>query len=137
MADDLNVLFPVPAMVAVKGEEIHLMPFTFGQLPKAIQLLAPITRALAASGVNATDGISGQLSGWVDLLANAGEDVLALLAWGIKKERSWFDDMSTEDGVVLLRAFVEVNADFFVRKLLPLVGGSQAQAQDGETLPQS
>ena len=137
MADDLNVLFPEGTKITIKGEEINLMPFTFGQLPKAIQLLAPITRALAASGVNATDGVSGQLSGWVDLLASAGEDVLALLAWGIKKERCWFDDMSTEDGVMLLRAFVEVNADFFVQKLLPLVGGSQTQAQDGETLPQS
>ena len=144
MSNDLDTLFPGQD-VTVAGQTITVKPLTFGQLPKATKLLQPVIKALRASGAigaNPTsdtekpEGAPGKgdrlaidfISSWVDTVAAGGEDLLALVGYAIDKPRDWFDALSMDDGVALVRAVVEVNGDFFGRRVLPML----IAQEDGE-----
>lgn len=141
---DLDVLFPGREVV-VGGETITVKPLAFGQLPKAAKLLQPVVKALRASGAIGGEGSVIDLFGsWVDMLAAGGEELLALVGFAIGKPREWFDGLSMDDGVALVRAAVEVNGDFFGRKVLPMLTGvadgvmsSEPSSQPGTAEPTS
>ena len=119
------MLFP-GREVAVGGETIVVKPLTFGQLPKATKLLQPVVKALRESGaLGGAGSVIDMIGSWVDILAAGGEDMLTLVGFAVGKPREWFDALSMDDGVALVRAVVEVNGDFFGRKVLPLLAAAQ------------
>lgn len=135
---DLKVLFPGEE-VTVKGETFTVKPFTFGQLPRAAQLVAGLSRALANSGIiMLTGGADFAIAeNWttkiVNILAEGGEDLLAFIGFVISKDRAWFDDLDIEEGIRLTKAVLQVNIDFFVQRVLPLMGEVIAGPQTGDT----
>ena len=144
MSNDLDMLFPGQD-VTVAGQTITVKPLTFGQLPKATKLLQPVIKALRDAGALSGEGAVIDLIGsWVDTLAAGGEDLLALVGYAIGKPRDWFDLLSMDDGVAIVRAVVEVNGDFFARKVLPMLGmledgakSSASSSQPGTAAPTS
>lgn len=122
---DLAVLFPNGVDVIVNGELINIKPFTFGQLPKVTQLLQPVIGSLVSSGLVAFDGGDMRIADdWpmrmVEIMA-AGEPLVELTALAAKKDRVFMDTIGMDDGVALVRATIEVNADMFSKKILPMV----------------
>lgn len=125
---DMNVLFPAVEL-DIGGEKFAIQPLKFGQIPKAMKLLKPVVAAMSGSGRPAAE--ISQLSAWVDILAEGGEEILQFVSFASGKAREWIDGLDMDDGVKLLKTVYEVNADFFAQRLLPLLGGSPP-AQDGE-----
>jgi hypothetical protein len=130
MADDLDVLAPAAREVTAQGEAIRLSPFYFGQFPKVMGLLRQISEQIR--GVNVmrfvTEGTQVRFelaSDWPALLPQvlelAGEPWIALLGVAANKPRAWFDTLPADEGLALSNALVKVNADFFARKVLPMV----------------
>ena len=130
MADDLEILAPTPGEVTAQGEAISLSPFFFGQFPKVIGLLRQINQQI--SGLNliriVTEGkkVNVELAdNWPALLPQvlevAGEPWIALLGLAINKPRSWFDTLPADEGLALSRVLIQVNSDFFVQKVLPMI----------------
>ncbi|MHB0992684.1 MAG: DUF6631 family protein [Burkholderiales bacterium] len=140
MTDDLKVLFPEGKTVDVSGESITLKPFTFGQLPKVMTMISPIVKQMNQSGVAGATTALATIESWVDLFAAGGEGVISFMAWATGKPREWFDVLSMDEGVVLMQTIIEVNSDFFVRRILPLIMPPapvpevvpEAVTQDGE-----
>ena len=110
---EFKVLSPENEVTLSTGETISIKPFTFGQLPKAIGLAGGLNSLIqnAFSDKESPDLVS--------LVRDGGEELIALVAFGIKKPREWFDDLATDDGVLLTTQFLEVNMDFFVQKVMP------------------
>lgn len=133
MSDDLKVLFPEGKTVEANGESITLKPFTFGQLPKVMNLIAPVIKQMNQSGVVGASTTLGAIESWVDLFASGGESLIGFMAWATGKDRVWFDTMSMDEGVMLMQAIIEVNSDFFGRRILPLITPATAAVQPAVT----
>ncbi len=126
---DLDTLFPGREVALSTGEKIELAPFYFGQLPKAVKLLRPVTEAVRSAGIAGFDGANFSLANdWPlrlpQLMDEAGEALIEFVAFAANKPRVWFDTLGSDDGIALAKAAFEVNGDFFVRKVAPMLGMS-------------
>jgi hypothetical protein len=125
MSDDLQTLLPEREVTA-KGEVLTIAPFFFGQLPKAVKLIQPLAQALGTAQVLTIDGTTVRLSAdWPlklpQIVAEGGEALIDLIAFVTGKPRAWFDTLGTDEGISLTRVVIEVNADFFAKKVAPML----------------
>lgn len=140
---DLDKLFPDRDVQLPGGEKITVRPLFFGQLPKAVKLLRPITEAIRSAGIAAFDGKDFSLaSDWPlklpQLMDEGGEGLIEFVAFATSKPRAWFDTIGADDGIALTKAVFEVNGDFFVARVAPMLGMSATPKPTGATsLPDS
>lgn len=87
---------------------LTITPVRVGDLPAFIAAIEPMARELS------TGDLLGALSRHADAL------ILAT-ALGAGVERAWLEERTADDLVRLASAVVEVNADFFVRRLVPAI----------------
>lgn len=128
---DLAALLPGRDVTLSTGEVLTLMPFYFGQLPRAIKLLRPVTDAVRAAGIAGFDGKDFALApDWPlrlpQLMDEGGEALVEFVAFAVKKPRAWFDELGSDDGIALTKAAFEVNGEFFAKKVAPMLGMSMA-----------
>jgi hypothetical protein len=122
---DLQTIFP-DAELTVQGEVLTIKPFTFGQLPKVLKL----TKSFYSEVQPLFEDLQGneaQLT--MQVMAVGGDDLIELIALGIKKPREWFDTLQIDDGVRVATAFLEVNLSFFAQRVLPQVKTAMSQLQ--------
>jgi hypothetical protein len=118
MTSELETLFPTGVQVELQGKQFNIRPFNFGQFPKVIKA---ITKASAtAQELKVTDGkITPEAA--LTILSESGEDLIVLLAEMLEVEKSFIEKLPMDEAVVLISAFFEVNADFFTKRVLPLI----------------
>ena len=118
--DTFAVLPPVPISIEIAGERIDLTPLKVGEVPAFARAVQPIAASLSAS------------PDWLALLAEHGEAVIAAIAIATRRPVDWVAGLDLDEAVRLAEAVFAVNADFFIRRLLPSV--TQAAARIGQTL---
>lgn len=138
MTDALEVLEPAGSSVTYRGERIEVRPLTIGQLPKLVRTARPVVNAVLALQSLPEDSDS---DGFIDLLLNLigdhGEAVYAAAAHCIDRPVDWVSKGALDEFVVLAKALVEVNRDFFVQKLAPLLGSQGGSLLSGVGLTPS
>ena len=130
---ELTTLFPGKEVTLSSGEVIKVEPFKFGQLPLALKLtqnLAHVLKELYTSG-QLTD-TTKTATNLMYLMAEGGEDFIHLVGLCIGKNRGWFDTLAGDDGINLVVAFLEVNVDFFTKKMLPQLLAAVQKLQEGK-----
>ena len=118
--DMFAALPPVPLSIEIAGERIDLTPLKVGEVPAFARAVQPIAAGLSAS------------PDWLALLAEHGEAVIAAIAIATRRPVDWVAGLDLDEAVRLAEAVFGVNADFFIRRLLPSV--TQAAARIGQTL---
>ena len=118
--DMFAALPPVPLSIEIAGERIDLTPLKVGEVPAFARAVQPIAAGLSAS------------PDWLALLADHGEAVIAAIAIATRRPVVWVAGLDLDEAVRLAEAVFGVNADFFIRRLLPSV--TQAAARIGQTL---
>ena len=118
--DTFAALPPVPVSVAISGEHIDLTPLKVGEVPAFARAVQPIAASLSAS------------PDWLALMAEHGEAAIAAIAVATRRPVEWVAGLDLDEAVRLAEAVFGVNADFFIRRLLPIV--TQAAARIGQTL---
>ncbi len=118
--DTFAALPPVPVSVEIAGEHIDLTPLKVGEVPAFARAVQPIAASLSAS------------PDWLALLADHGEAVIEAIAIASRRPRDWVASLDLDEAVQLAESVFEVNADFFIRRLLPRV--TRAAALIGQTL---
>lgn len=117
---DIEVLFPGKT-ITIAGEEILITPFKLTQIPEVAKLVAKYVRG--ADSESALDVPK--------MIEEAGEDVFSMMCVATGKSRQWLDDLSGADGMDLLSAIIEENADFFIRKVTPQMTALGKRLTDG------
>ena len=102
-----DVLPPVPTQVSAGGEMVEITPLRVGELPAFLRAVQPVASRLA-----------GDID-WITLFAEQGEAVLEVVALACRREKSWVAGLAVDDAIRLAEAAVEVNADFFIRRVAP------------------
>lgn len=118
--DMFAALPPVPLSIEIAGERIDLTPLKVGEVPAFARAVQPIAAGLSAS------------PDWLALLADHGEAVIAAIAIATRRPVVWVAGLDLDEAVRLAEAVFGVNADFFIRRLLPSV--TQAAVRIGQTL---
>lgn len=115
---ELEVLFPNGVQVSLKGETFQIKPFTLGQLPVVMSLMksaaGPTQKALL--GLNPGDGAI-----LMSILAEVGTELNTLIAKVLKKDLQWVEEIEMDEAVQLIIALIDVNKDFFSKKVTPLI----------------
>lgn len=128
--NEIQTLFPGKEITLSTGEVINIKPFTFGQLPKALKIgqkLGVLLADLYRQGkFEDQTNVSSNL---MVIVGEGGEDLLDLIGLGIGKPRAWFDELQGNDGITLTIAFLEVNIDFFTKKMMPQLSEAMSKAQ--------
>lgn len=127
---EISTLFPGQEVKLQSGEVITIKPFTFGQLPKALKIgqkLGVLLSDLYRQGkFEDQANVSQNL---MVIIGEGGEDLLELIGLGIGKSREWFDTLQGDDGITLTIAFLEVNIDFFTKKMMPQLSEAMQKAK--------
>ena len=110
--DDFKTFPPAPVAVTISGTALELTPIRLGELPRLLAVARPIADEITSN------------PDWVSLLGRHGDAVLDLLALATRRERAWVNDLSLDDAVQLAAAVFEVNADFFVARVVPAIQGA-------------
>ena len=118
--DMFAALPPVPVSIDIAGERVDLTPLKVGEVPAFARAVQPIAASLSAS------------PDWLALMAEHGEAAIAAIAVATRRPVEWVAGLDLDEAVRLAEAVFGVNADFFIRRLLPSV--TQAAARIGLAL---
>lgn len=110
--NELETLIPQPVEIEAGGEILSIMPLTIGQLARVMKALKP---ALA--------DIQGEIN-LTMMAVEHGETLLSAVSAATGKSIEWLDKLPIDDFVRLAGLLLEVNADFFTRRVLPEIAAS-------------
>lgn len=104
---DFAALPPLPVSIEIRGETLDLTPLRVGELPAFVRAIRPFAEQL-------TTAID-----WLGICADHGESLLEAVALASRRPRLWVDGLALDEAIRLAEALLEVNADFFVRRVSP------------------
>lgn len=103
---ELDALANVPLIVKVGGRVIEVTPIRVAELPAMLRACEPIFALLAGGDMQAA-------------LMRDPESVIQAIAIGARVPRADLDAFELDDLLLLGSTVLQVNADFFVRRLAP------------------
>ena len=118
--DTFAALPPVPVTLVIGGERLELTPLKVGDVPAFARAIQPAAASLSAS------------PDWLELLALHGEAVVEAVAIASRSPLEWVRDLELDDAVRLAEAVFEVNANFFIQRVLPSL--TEAATRVSQTL---
>ena len=133
--DDLDVLEAQSSMVVYRGERLELRPLTIGVLAPFARLVRPIVTRFLDLGLEATTDISDTDMA-LQLLDEHQEDLFAAAAIATGRPADWIAGGGADEFYGLLHGLVEVNRDFFMNLLAPLMA-ARAKKPNADGLPAS
>ena len=118
--DTFAALPPVPVTLVIGGERLELTPLRVGDVPAFARAVQPVAASLSAS------------PDWLALLAEHGEAVIDAVAIASRRPPEWVTNLALDEAVRLTEAVFEVNADFFIQRVLPSL--TEAATRVSQTL---
>jgi len=118
--DTFAALPPVPVTLVIGGERLELTPIKVGEVPAFAKAVQPVALSLSAS------------PDWLALLAEHGEAVIEAVAIASRRPPEWVRGLELDEAVRLAEAVFEVNADFFIQRVLPSL--TEAATRISQTL---
>ena len=112
---ELNQLFPAGKQICIRDENLTIKPFKFGELPKVFKAVETLSSTIG----NLMSERNTSPSTITALIADGGDGIFELMVIGSKKDKAWIEELEMDEGVELLTTIIEVNADFFIQKVLP------------------
>jgi len=141
MADEFDAIEPAPVELTVGGKAFALRPVTMDRLPAFARALRPIMPTIAelmaldekADPQYAADTL-------LELVDKDGEQMVEALAVAIAKDKADIaaqrlvvGGLNSADFLALALPAIKVNADFFARRLLPMLLAMWQEAKAATT----
>jgi hypothetical protein len=106
----MAVLPPVPIEIRVAEQTLALTPLVLGELPAFAKAIQPFTADLAIE------------PDWLRLLGSHGDAMIEAMAISSRQSRVWIAGLALDEAIFLAQALFEVNADFFIQRVVPKLG---------------
>ncbi len=118
--------------LTVGENEITIKPLKIGQLAKFAKAIKPVMGKI--SGIEFTQDQIANLI--VDLMIDHSDNLLEMISIATKLTKEQVEDLDPDVFLEIVAAIIEVNSDFFIRKVLPMIAktmsGSTDQKQPGQ-----
>ncbi|MEN5117507.1 hypothetical protein ABE488_09265 [Luteimonas sp. TWI662] len=124
----LDVIEPSVRTATYRDATLELRPLTVGATPRIVRLARPVINSLMDLEALPDDNEGALIDLALDLIDQHGEAVFQAVALAVGREPAWIEGGDIAEFVDLCRALYEVNRDFFVRRLAPLLQ-QRARAQ--------
>ena len=98
---------PEALILVVGGETLEVTPLRIGELPGFARAVKPI----AAHFTLQPD--------WMRILGEDGEALILALALACRRPPEWLAALSLDEAIKVAEAVFEVNADFFIQRVVP------------------
>lgn len=127
MNDDINAVSTSPTKLSKWGE---ITPLKVREIPSFSRAISPIAGQvfeIFKSGIKPAD--------LVNLVGEHGELVIQAVAIASRLEQSVLDDMEIDEFIELTVLVLEVNVDFFIHRLMPVIEQSVDHLNKVVTIP--
>jgi hypothetical protein len=124
--NELAILTPAGVEVTAGGETITITPIKVKELNIFLAAIQPVLGDLTRKEIDV-----------MALVIKSPETVIKATAIGCRKPVEWIGELEIDELTKLALAVIEVNADFFIRKVLPAVQTSMQNLTaklDGQNL---
>lgn len=126
----LETLFPLGKQLTIRDVNLTIKPFRFGELSRVFKAADPIFSSL----FTALKQGNNQIEMITTIVAESNDSIVDLIQISTKQPREWIEQLDIDEGVELFMSVLEVNGDFFVRRVLPgLNDRMQKMTQTGLT----
>lgn len=133
-SDDLEVLAAASTSATYRGETVCLEPVSIGCLPALVRIVRPMlasAQAITASPAAADEadatgggmGIEITFDLLFELIEDHADGLFEAVALLTGRDAEWIRGGDLAEFIELALAAVEVNRDFFTRRIAPLLGG--------------
>jgi hypothetical protein len=127
MTDGLEVLAPSGASVMYRGEQLSILPIEVGVIPGIVRVARPVIDALFDQPQLPASGSADELSMLLTMIGEHGDGVFAAVALCTGRDEVWIRKGDAAEFYELAKTVLQVNRDFFIRRLAPLLGGRAAE----------
>jgi hypothetical protein len=136
----MEVLEPSGSSVQYNGEQLEIRPLAIGAIPKLLRAARPVIDAVLLLEHLPDENSDEMVTLVLDLIEKHDDKVFEAAAVCTGKQAAWLQEGQIDEFHVLVKTVVEVNRDFFVQRLAPLLGGragSIAMRSGGGPTPSS
>lgn len=126
MNDELAVLEPSGSSVTYNGEQITVLPLPIGRIPQLVRVARPVIETVLSLDAIPDENDPRLVPLLLELVEAHGEKVFEAVGICIGKPAEFVGRGGMDEFVTLAQQVWEVNRDFFVLKLAPLLGGRAA-----------
>ncbi len=98
---------PEPLILSFGGEPLEITPLRIGELPAFARAVKPIAAHLTLQ------------PDWMMILGEDGETLILALALACRRPPEWLAGLSLDEAIQVAEAVFEVNADFFIQRVVP------------------
>jgi hypothetical protein len=108
--------FPrAPVTLEIDGQSIDITPIRVGELSAMLRAVRPFAEQLVGD------------PDFLRLLAEHGDALITATAVASRRPKEWVEGLVVDDAIRLATALFEVNADFFVHRVVPAVQQAAAR----------
>lgn len=115
--NSFSALPPFAKVIVIGDETLDLTPIRVGEIPALSRAIQPLAIHLSVS------------PDWLALISEHGETLIDALAIATRRPREWVAALELDDAVKLTSTVFEVNADFFIQRLLPSITEAAARLE--------
>jgi hypothetical protein len=113
----LETYIPVPREIVIGGKTLAITPLRVRQIPAFVRAIAPAAELIS----------QGRMA---DAVALHGEGMATAMVVATGESETAIGDLLPDEFLGLASAVMEVNADFFVRRVAPLIADIQKKAME-------
>lgn len=113
---DFDAFPPTPQSLEIAGVELGITPIRVGEIPALLAAVRPFAHRL----------VDGEPD-WLELLSDHGEALIKAIAVASRRPQEWVSGLAMDDAIRLATALFEVNADFFVQRVVPTIQHAAAR----------
>jgi hypothetical protein len=121
----LQELVNVPVTVKAFGKKYEIQKFNLGQTTRALEYIGTFRYAISALTRPDADVVSILLGA----IAVSGDTALGLISVATSEPVEWLETQDTMEGLEVLTAVIEKNADFFSQENIQRVKGMFGRLQ--------
>jgi hypothetical protein len=115
---EFDVIEPPARSATFNGRQITVAPLKVGQLPAFARAIKPISGAVEAI---ATGRAALTVEAMLDIIADHGEAIIDAVALASGVSVAELSESTPDQLIELAAVCLEVNADFFARRLTPAI----------------
>lgn len=124
---DLGTIIPTEEPLTIQGKVVTPRTIKVKQLPGIISTIQPFAGLFTGGGVSTLDLPS--------LIINHTPAAVELVHQLTGEDTEWIEGLELDEMVLVLTRVVEVNLDFFIRRLLPLLSGAMVRLSNNLPTP--
>lgn len=113
--NSLDAVIPSSGKLTIGGKELVIRQLKVGAVPTVLRAVQPIAGLL----MNTETKVD-----FTQMFMLHSDECLNLLSILCGEDRDWVDNLEIDEAITLFNALLEVNLDFFVRRVLPLLSGA-------------